>query len=72
MPRVEDFETLEARLAATRNMAGRVRSVAELADSEWAAHRGVFTEIEPGTRVVTAPFRSRHSDIGVRGPAPAR
>ena len=70
--RVADFETLEARLAATRNMAGRVRSVAELAESEWAAHRGLFTEIEPGTRVATAPFRSRHSAIGVRGRAPAR
>jgi len=70
--RVPDFETLETRLAATRNMAGRVRSVAELADTEWAAHRGLFTEIEPGTRVATAPFRSRHSDIGVRGRAPAR
>jgi len=70
--RVADFETLEARLAASGNMAGRVRSVAELAETEWAAHRGLFTEIEPGTRVATAPFRSRHADIGVRGAAPAR
>jgi crotonobetainyl-CoA:carnitine CoA-transferase CaiB-like acyl-CoA transferase len=69
---IPDFDTLEARLAATRNMAGRVRSVAELAESEWAAHRGLFAEIEPGTRVTTAPFRSHHADIGVRGPAPAR
>jgi crotonobetainyl-CoA:carnitine CoA-transferase CaiB-like acyl-CoA transferase len=67
-----DFETLEARLAATGNMAGRVRSVSELAETEWAARRGLFSEIEPGTRVTTAPFRSRHADIGVRGPAPAR
>ena len=70
--RVPDFETLESRLAATRNMAGRVRSVVELAATDWAAHRGLFTEIEPGTRVATAPFRSRHSQIGVRGPAPMR
>lgn len=67
-----DFETLEMRLATTGNMAGRVRSVAELADTEWAQHRGLFTEVEPGTRVTTAPFRSRHADVGVRGPAPAR
>ena len=27
-------------------------------------------EIEPDTRVVAAPFRSREADVGVRGPAP--
>ncbi|MFN8028291.1 MAG: CaiB/BaiF CoA-transferase family protein [Acidimicrobiia bacterium] len=67
-----DFETLESRLAASGNMAGRVRSVAELADTEWAVHRGLFTEVEPGTRVTSAPFRSRHAEIGVRGAAPTR
>ena len=70
--RVPDFDSLESRLAATGNMAGRVRSVVDLAATDWAAHRGLFTEIEPGTRVATAPFRSRHSPIGVRGPAPMR
>ena len=51
-------------------LAGEVRSVAELAETSWAVERDVFTEIEPGVRVVTAPFRSRHAPIGVQGRAP--
>jgi crotonobetainyl-CoA:carnitine CoA-transferase CaiB-like acyl-CoA transferase len=67
---VPDFATLEARLAPSRNMVGRVRSIGELADSDWAAHRRAFTDVEPGARVPTAPFRSRHAPIGVQGPPP--
>ncbi|GMU79523.1 MAG: hypothetical protein AMXMBFR46_23130 [Acidimicrobiia bacterium] len=68
--RVPDFATLEAMLASEPTFVSEVRSVAELADTEWALARRTFREIEPGVRVVGAPFRSRDSGVGVRGPAP--
>jgi CoA:oxalate CoA-transferase len=68
--RVPDFPTLEAKLEAYPMLVAEVRSVAALAATPWAETRGVFRELEPGTRVVAAPFRSREADVGVRGPAP--
>jgi crotonobetainyl-CoA:carnitine CoA-transferase CaiB-like acyl-CoA transferase len=68
--RVPDFPTLESKLEAFPMLVAEVRSVAELAATPWAQARGVFRELEPGTRVVAAPFRSREADVGVRGPAP--
>ena len=40
-------------------LVAEVRTVAELADTPWAAERGVFTEVEPGARVAggTVPVR---------------
>jgi len=68
--RVPDFTTLEAMLDEYPMLVAEVRSVAELAATPWAEARGLFVEVEPGTRVVAAPFRSREADVGVRGPAP--
>ena len=68
--RVPDFATLEAMLDDYPMLVAEVRSVAELAATPWAKARGVFAEVEPDTRVVAAPFRSRHADVGVQGPAP--
>lgn len=67
---IPDFPALEARLEPHGLLVGQVRSVAELAETPWAVDRGAFTEVEPGVRIVTAPFRSRHAPIGVQGPAP--
>ncbi len=67
---VPDFATLEARFEAAGQMAAEVRSVAELAATDWAADRGVFAEVEPGVRVPARPWRSDAADIGVRGPGP--
>jgi CoA:oxalate CoA-transferase len=67
---VADYPTLEAKLDAFPMFVSVVRSVAELAATPWAEHRGAFVELEPDTRVVAAPFRSREADVGVRGPAP--
>ena len=69
---VPDFPTLEARLEQYPMLVAEVRSVADLAATPWAAERGVFTEIEPGARVVAAPYRSRHAPIGASGPAPRK
>jgi CoA:oxalate CoA-transferase len=68
--RVPDFAELEARLDTFGFLVAEVRTVAQLAETPWAAERGVFTEVEDGARVTTAPFRSHQSSIGVRGRAP--
>ena len=65
-----DFPTLEAMLEPYPMLVAEVRSVADLAATPWAETRGLFVELEPDTRVVAAPFRSRAADVGVRGPAP--
>jgi crotonobetainyl-CoA:carnitine CoA-transferase CaiB-like acyl-CoA transferase len=68
--RVPDFPTAEARLERFGFLVAEVRSVQQLASTTWARERQVFTEVEPGTRVAAAPFRSDRCAIGVRGPAP--
>jgi crotonobetainyl-CoA:carnitine CoA-transferase CaiB-like acyl-CoA transferase len=68
--RVPDFAELEARLGTFGFLVAEVRSIAQLAETPWAAERGVFTEVEAGARVTTAPFRSRQASIGVRDRAP--
>ena len=68
--KVPDFATLEALFEPFAFLVAEVRTVAELAETSWASERDVFTEVEPGARLATAPFRSNQSAIGVRGPAP--
>lgn len=67
---IPDFAELEARLETFGFLVAEVRTVAQLAETPWARERGVFTEVEAGARVATAPFRSRQSRIAVRGPGP--
>jgi succinate--hydroxymethylglutarate CoA-transferase len=67
---VPDFPTLARLLEPYPMFVSPVRSVAELAETDWAVERAVFREIEPGARVVSAPYRSDRADVGVRGPAP--
>ena len=49
--KVPDFATLEARFEPFAFLVAEVRTVAELADTPWAAERAVFTEVEPGARL---------------------
>lgn len=67
---IPDYATLEQLLAPYPMFVAPVRSVAELAGTEWARTRAVFREVAPGVRVVDTAYRSRHADVGVRGPAP--
>jgi CoA:oxalate CoA-transferase len=67
---VPDFATLEARFEQFGFLVSEVRSVRQLADTPWARERDVFAEVEPGARIVAAPFRSDRATIGVQGPAP--
>ena len=67
---VPDYPTLEVLLEHEPMLVAEVRSVAELAETDWARERDVFVEVRPGARIVRAPFRSRHADIGAAGDAP--
>lgn len=56
LARFETFEEVEAALGAVRFPVGEVRTVAELATSEWAAHRGAFVEVsDRGDGVIRIP-----------------
>ena len=67
---VPDFPTLEARFEQFGFLVAEVRTVQALAETPWAREREVFTEVEPGARVTSSPFRSDGATIGVRAPAP--
>lgn len=70
---VGTFDTateLESALNEARLPVGVVRSVSELAESEWAAHRGAITDVGDragGTiRIPSSPWRFSDADAGVR------
>ena len=67
---VPDYAAFARLIEGSPFFVSQVRSVAELAETDWATERGVFRELEPGVRVVGAAYRSREADIGARGPAP--
>jgi CoA:oxalate CoA-transferase len=61
----ESFEALDAVLDPWI-LAAHVRSVADLAGTEWAAYRGLVAEVVPGLSVPAAPWRANGSPVGVR------
>ena len=67
---VPDYPTFARLIEGSPFFVSPVRSVAELAETDWATERELFRELEPGVRVVGAAYRSRHADVGARGPAP--
>ena len=64
--RVADFDALKLRLAALPTLEAEVRSTRELAESAWAAERGVLAEVAPGLRVPAAPWRGAGPKSGSR------
>ncbi|HUF99928.1 MAG TPA: CoA transferase [Ilumatobacter sp.] len=69
---VPDVETLEAAFGRYALAVGAIRSVADLANSEWAAERGSIVDVDDrggGTfRIPNSPWRfSDAADVGVRG-----
>ena len=48
-------------------LAGPVRSLADLAQSDWAQQRGLIAEVAPGLPVPAAPWQSDGADVGVTG-----
>jgi crotonobetainyl-CoA:carnitine CoA-transferase CaiB-like acyl-CoA transferase len=68
---IPDAEEIE-RIFARHNLAtGRLRSVAELAETEWAASRGAITEVDDrggGTvRIPQSPWKFSDADVRIRG-----
>ncbi len=66
LARVPDQAALEAALAGLPLVVVAVRSMGELADSEWAQARALLSEPAPGLRVPRAPWRSDRTPIGSR------
>jgi crotonobetainyl-CoA:carnitine CoA-transferase CaiB-like acyl-CoA transferase len=62
--RIPSQGELEARLEGLPAVLAGVRTTRELADSDWALERGVLTEVAPGLRVPTAPWRADDLSIG--------
>jgi CoA:oxalate CoA-transferase len=66
----ERAEEVEAALHEVRLPVGVVRSLSELADTEWAAARGAITDVSDrsgGTiRLPSAPWRFSDADAGIR------
>jgi crotonobetainyl-CoA:carnitine CoA-transferase CaiB-like acyl-CoA transferase len=60
-----DFDAL-AKVLGPWMLAAPVRSVAELAKTDWAAERGLFVEALPGVPVPAAPWKSNTASIGAR------
>ena len=68
----ESFEALHACVDPHRIAVGVVRSVSELADTDWAEERQLVAEPIPGLRMPRVPYRSTSGEIGVSAPPPAR
>lgn len=68
---IGDADEIE-RIFARHNLAtGRLRSVAELADTDWAVSRGAITEVDDrggGTvRIPQSPWKFSDADVSIRG-----
>jgi CoA:oxalate CoA-transferase len=63
--RFTDFPALEAVLGPWM-LAAPVRSVAELAGTQWATHRGLTAEVAKGLPVPAAAWQASASRVGVR------
>jgi len=66
------FEALYRCVDPHRIAVGIVRSVSELAETEWARERGLVAEPSPGLRFPRVPYRSSRGEISATGPAPRR
>ena len=64
--RFPNAESVEARLDPSM-LAGPVRALADLAQSDWAQQRGLIAEVAPGLPVPAAPWQSDGADVGVTG-----
>jgi CoA:oxalate CoA-transferase len=60
---------LKAAMAEHGVVCAIVQPARTLVESKWGQHRGVVSEVAPGVRVPTAPWRSTGAEIGIAGPA---
>lgn len=66
------FEALHEKVDPHRIAVGIVRSVPQLAETEWAKERELVAEPVPGLRFARAPYRSSHGRVEARGRGPKR
>ena len=59
----QTYEDLEPELDEWM-FSAHVRSIDDLARTEWAEHRGLTVEVAPGVRVPRAPWSSSDSSVG--------
>jgi crotonobetainyl-CoA:carnitine CoA-transferase CaiB-like acyl-CoA transferase len=68
---VPDVEAFEAIVSRHQIAAGRLRTVREVAGTEWAAEREVIVEVsdrgEGTIRIPNAPWRFSEAEVGARG-----
>jgi len=73
---VSDADEIEARFARHGLATGRLRSVGEIADTDWARDRGAITEVsdrkDGAIRVPNSPWHFSSSDTSVTGVAKYR
>jgi CoA:oxalate CoA-transferase len=68
----ESFEAFHAAVDPHRIAVGVVRTVAELAETDWSLERQLVSEPVEGLRFPRVPFRSTRAEIGARERAPRR
>ncbi len=68
----DSFEAFHAAVDPHRIAVGVVRTVVELAETDWAQHRELVSEPVEGLRFPRTPYRSTRSEIGARQRAPRR
>jgi crotonobetainyl-CoA:carnitine CoA-transferase CaiB-like acyl-CoA transferase len=64
--RFDDASQLEAAVGGPTVLVAPIRSLPDLAATEWAETRDLFTEVHPGLPVPTAPWRSDNARVGAR------
>jgi crotonobetainyl-CoA:carnitine CoA-transferase CaiB-like acyl-CoA transferase len=64
-----DFSSLERAVEGAPMLVAEVRSIGDLASTEWAGHRSLLAEAGPGLPVPAAPYRASGATVGVRGRA---
>ena len=68
----DSFEALHACVDPHRIAVGIVRSVSDLAETDWAQERQLVSEPIPGLRIPRVPYRSTSGEIGLRARPPIR
>jgi len=69
---IDSFEALHEVVDPHRIAVGVVRSVSELAETDWALERGLVAEPLPGVRIPRVAFRTSSGEAAASGPPPRR
>lgn len=70
--RFATIEELEEALGPARLPAGAVRTISQLAESDWSVRRGTIAGVSEGVRIPARPYRATGMQVGARGGAVPR